>query len=84
MAKSNVQRFANERHKNIQVILDTIKENKGIKINELVSKLHVNPPYFPIDKSVLVYLKDLRIDKQIKINKDGTIHIQTKEVELCQ
>lgn len=58
----------------IKVILNTIKNNQGIKIEQLLSKLHVNPPYCSNETSAK-YLKDLATDGKIKIDKDGKISI---------
>ena len=58
----------------IKEILHTIKNNKGIKIEELLSKLHVNPPFCSNETSAK-YLKDLATDGKIKIDKDGKIFL---------
>lgn len=60
----------------ITIIKKIIKENKGIKTNELVATLTVKYPYLS-EKNAINTVRNLNLSKQIKINAD-------LEVFLCQ
>lgn len=75
---SNPNRFARARMEKIKLILNTIKDNDGIHVEELSAMLKVNPPYLS-DGAINDILISLHKDKQIKINDDGEVKICPKQ-----
>lgn len=69
---SNPNRFAKARKDKIDLILQTIKDNEGIFVEQLSSKLKVNPPYLS-NGSINDILISLHKDKQIIINGEGEV-----------
>lgn len=67
--------FYDQRRKRIILqLLNIVKENEGITIEEFVAKVHVNPP-FCSNESSAKHLKDLTTDGKIKIDKDSKIFL---------
>ena len=67
--------YQSMRKQKLTIILQTIKNNTNIKTEDLLAKLHVNPPFITKDKA-LEFLEDLKKVGKIKITKKG-------EVSLC-
>lgn len=59
---------------NIQSIKEKIKDNDGITLKELVSRLSVEKPFMSRIRAIQL-VEDLHISKQIEINKDGVVSL---------
>jgi len=75
MAKSKMLNYwESVKAEEINKILNTIKDNKNIKIESLIPKIHVNPPFISKDKA-FSYLEDLKYDGKIIVNSKNEVSI---------
>lgn len=56
----------------IKQILKIIEDNKNIKDEILIAKIHIEPPYLDSAKSMDI-IRDLKIAGKIKVNEKGEI-----------